>query len=165
MVKTRHGLAPIGAAVIAAVIGLAVPGTGYTQAGSIRCESIDGRQRHCAVSNGGNARLLRQLSDTACVQGRTWGSDARGIWVSGGCRAEFDVGRGGGVASRSQMVRCGPLDNRGRRYCNADTRNGVRLSRQFSRTACVQDRDWGWDDNRIWVTGDCDAEFEIGWRR
>jgi hypothetical protein len=37
--------------------------------------------------------LIRQLSDTACVAGRNWGTgpDHDSIWVSGGCRAVFDV--------------------------------------------------------------------------
>jgi hypothetical protein len=37
--------------------------------------------------------LSRQLSDSGCVQGKTWGYDANGIWVSNGCRAEFTLGR------------------------------------------------------------------------
>jgi hypothetical protein len=35
--------------------------------------------------------LLRQLSGTACVQGQSWGWDAEGVWVDGGCRALFRV--------------------------------------------------------------------------
>ena len=33
--------------------------------------------------------LVRQLSDSRCVQGQTWGWDARGVWVDRGCRGEF----------------------------------------------------------------------------
>jgi hypothetical protein len=38
-------------------------------------------------------RLFRQRSDAACVMGQTWGYDENGIWVSGGCRADFATGR------------------------------------------------------------------------
>jgi len=37
------------------------------------------------------ATLLRQLSDTACKEGSTWGWDAQGVWVDGGCRGLFRV--------------------------------------------------------------------------
>jgi hypothetical protein len=32
------------------------------------------------------------LSRDGCYQGETWGYDGRGIWVSGGCRADFWTG-------------------------------------------------------------------------
>jgi hypothetical protein len=36
-------------------------------------------------------QLLRTLSDSACIEGRTWGWDRNGVWVDRGCRAEFSV--------------------------------------------------------------------------
>ena len=61
--------------------------------GIIRCESIDGRARHCATY-GGDPQLVRQLSRSACIRGRTWGTDARGIGVNSGGRAEFQINSG-----------------------------------------------------------------------
>lgn len=61
----------------------------------IRCESRDGRQSWCRVNTSGGVRLVRQLSDARCVRGRTWDADRSGIWVSRGCRADFEVGYGG----------------------------------------------------------------------
>ncbi|MFN2240619.1 MAG: DUF3011 domain-containing protein, partial [Thermoanaerobaculia bacterium] len=29
--------------------------------------------------------------DSPCVRNQTWGEDRDGIWVDGGCRAEFAV--------------------------------------------------------------------------
>ncbi len=55
----------------------------------IRCESHDGRTRECAANTRAGVQLVRQLSSTACVQGRTWGYGRNGIWVSRGCRADF----------------------------------------------------------------------------
>lgn len=57
-----------------------------------RCESIDGAPRHCPADTRGGVRLVRQLSRAECIEGRTWGSDPRGIWVEEGCRAEFQSG-------------------------------------------------------------------------
>lgn len=62
-------------------------GPGY--GGIVRCESNDGRYRQCALPGRGRVRLVRQLSRSACIEGRTWGYARSGIWVSQGCRAEF----------------------------------------------------------------------------
>jgi hypothetical protein len=138
---------------------------GYYGGGTVRCESNDGRTRRCNVDTRGGVRLSRQLSDTRCVQGRNWGYDSNGIWVSGGCRAEFVVGAGGGYPGTGggygQVVRCESNDGRSRR-CNVDTRGGVRLSRQLSDTRCVQGRNWGYDRSGIWVSGGCRGEFMLG---
>ncbi|MGN6112795.1 MAG: DUF3011 domain-containing protein [Luteimonas sp.] len=56
----------------------------------IRCESEDGRERHCAANLRG-AALQKQVSRAPCVQGRNWRWDAGGIWVKDGCRADFAV--------------------------------------------------------------------------
>ena len=65
-------------------------GNAYGQGQVIRCESNDGRTQRCALhANPRSVQLVRQLSRTACVQGRTWGHDRGGIWVSQGCRGEF----------------------------------------------------------------------------
>ncbi len=64
-------------------------GRGYTRV--VRCESINSRNSFCRVDTRGRVYLSRQLSQRACVQGRNWNYDARGIWVSGGCRAEFAI--------------------------------------------------------------------------
>ena len=67
-------------------------GQGYGYTGrTLRCESSDGRTNRCNVAIQGGARLQRQLSDARCVQGSNWGWDRSGIWVSGGCRAEFAI--------------------------------------------------------------------------
>jgi hypothetical protein len=60
---------------------------------TITCESSSGMNHRCAANTLNGVTLSRQLSDSGCVQGKTWGYDANGIWVSNGCRAEFSVGR------------------------------------------------------------------------
>jgi hypothetical protein len=57
----------------------------------ISCDSNDQRMRRCNVSVRRDVRLVRQTSRTACVEGRTWGHDRDGVWVNGGCRAEFEI--------------------------------------------------------------------------
>jgi len=58
----------------------------------ITCESRGDRTEACGtVQPGSTVRLQQQISNSPCVEGRTWGSDNASIWVSGGCRAVFDV--------------------------------------------------------------------------
>lgn len=132
----------------------------------VRCESIDGRNRHCSADTRGGVSLSRQLSRASCIQGSSWGWDNSGIWVSGGCRAEFVTGRGGhGITGRpgaaaAQVVRCESDKNR-YRHCGVQVRRDVQLSRQLSKTQCVRGRNWDWDRNGIWVDQGCRAEFSV----
>jgi len=57
----------------------------------VTCSSNNGRRNWCDVGRRRDIRFSRQISGAACIQGRTWGTDRRGIWVDGGCRAEFFV--------------------------------------------------------------------------
>lgn len=70
-------------------------GNGYGYGSTVRCESNDNRVQRCAINGRGRAQLTRQLSRSACIEGRTWGSDSSSVWVSQGCRGEFTVNRGG----------------------------------------------------------------------
>lgn len=132
---------------------------------TLRCESGDGRERRCPVDTRGGVSMARQLSRTACTEGRTWGVDRGGVWVTQGCRAEFVVGRGGsqpgdrGVGGR--VVRCESASGRSN-LCVMDTRRGVELVRQLSRSACMREQNWGWNDQGVWVSGGCRAEFRSG---
>jgi hypothetical protein len=47
-------------------------------------------------------------------------------------------------------------------FCPTDTRGGVRLSRQFSKSGCYEGETWGYDRYGIWVDRGCRAKFEIG---
>lgn len=128
----------------------------------IRCESKSGRREICEADTARGVTLSKQLSLIDCVRGETWGTDRNGIWVDDGCRAEFIVG--GRSVKRPQqesLLRCESTDGR-RKFCEADTRGGVSLSRQLSKTDCVEEETWGWDRRGVWVTDGCRAEFRIG---
>jgi hypothetical protein len=77
-------------------IGPQAPGAS-AQVGGVRCESVDSQYRECQYFADGTVRLSRQLSDSPCIQGRTWDYDGnrRRIWVAQGCRADFIVEGGG----------------------------------------------------------------------
>jgi hypothetical protein len=63
---------------------------------TITCESFKYRYQFCRVNTRGGVRLTRQISNTRCNEGETWGYDREGIWVDQGCAAEFSVRGGGG---------------------------------------------------------------------
>ena len=66
-------------------------GDGWGGGQVIACHSNDRRQQYCDARIRRDVRLIRQDSRSACIEGRTWGWDRRGIWVSDGCRAQFQV--------------------------------------------------------------------------
>ena len=137
---------------------------------TVVCESRDGRRHRCAADTLGQITLGRQLTrNNRCVEGRTWGYDSKGIWVDRGCRAEFLIADNGGTyrgRGQSQAMRTLVCESNGsqRSYCRADARFGVRLTRQISRTHCVLNRNWGSDENGIWVSSGCSAEFSLNSR-
>jgi hypothetical protein len=45
----------------------------------------------CAADTSSGVVLVHQKAEGSCTLERTWGYDARGVWVSGGCRATFAV--------------------------------------------------------------------------
>ncbi len=64
------------------------------QVRQVTCESQGGQRNECVIPSGGQVRLVKVLSDVPCSEGRTWGYDADRIWVSSGCRADFEVRSG-----------------------------------------------------------------------
>jgi|SRR5581483_6192489 len=150
---------------------------------TINCASEQGRHRYCRVQTNGYVRLDEQLSDAACVAGRTWGYDETGIWVDNGCRGRFVVGRRGYYdeprrrpsdydsrdyydesAPAARSINCASKGGQ-YNYCATDTGGYVRLERQLSDARCEKWRSWGYDSGGIWVDKGCRAEFTVGRRR
>ena len=136
---------------------------------AVRCESIRNRSKECRLD--GRARLVRQLSGAACVEGRSWGQSRDGVWVNDGCRAEFvgeqrgrpsrpGHGGGNGWGSSGQVVDCDSNDRRQRR-CNVTIRRDARLVRQKSGSPCIEGQSWGWDRNGLWVSNGCRGQFQV----
>ena len=67
-----------------------------------------------------------------------------------------------GSIAQAQTIRC-TSDDGGKKYCAADTSQGVRLVRKLSADVpCVRYGDWGYDERGIWVDHGCDGEFALG---
>ena len=59
---------------------------------TIECASRDYQYQYCRVDTRGEVKLIKQISDSECRRGNTWGYDRNGIWVDDGCEARFRVG-------------------------------------------------------------------------
>lgn len=57
----------------------------------VTCRSNAGSYTFCPVAVPNRVTLERQLSNTRCREGRTWGYAHDGIWATNGCRARFRV--------------------------------------------------------------------------
>ncbi len=55
------------------------------------CASKDGRMSWCGqrVNGRQHVEIKRQLSDSPCIYGRSWGLQRGDVWVDNGCRAVF----------------------------------------------------------------------------
>ena len=152
---------------------------------SVQCESVNMRPATCPVP-WREAVLVRQTSNSSCVEGRTWGMRRGAIWVDRGCSGVFAAaggrpghrpgpdhrpGRGGWAPGpdwdRDIRLRCGSPQF-SYNLCQVDTGRGSRvyIKRQLSDTRCVEGRNWGWNRGGIWVDKGCSAEFivERRWR-
>ena len=60
------------------------------------CQSRDYRRARCSadIGNRNRVRLVRQLSDSPCRLGSSWGWTRNAIWVNNGCAGEFVIERG-----------------------------------------------------------------------
>lgn len=131
-----------------------------------KLESQDGRRKTKRIDTRGGVRLVRTLSDTKCSEGRTWGYNAREVWVDKGCRAEFEVHKRGGSNiddgyedDRWKYVKAESNGNRARVY--VDTGRAVTLFRKLSGQPCNFGRQWGFERDHIWVDDGCRALFRI----
>jgi hypothetical protein len=64
------------------------------------------------------------------------------------------------LQSDAAVIRCASDDFR-YTLCEGNTRGGVHLVRQLSRTECVEDRTWGFDRRGVWVDKGCVGEFAL----
>lgn len=147
------------------VAGVEVPPS--VPADRVVCESGRGGRSFCSTRKFASVTLARQLSNTPCEEGGTWGYDPeRGeIWVYGGCRGEFLVGAVPDEEKKPEpldaIVVCKSEGGKKKVKCEADTSGGVQLFRPLLETQCRFEEDWGYDRKGIWVRNGCQAEFAV----
>ncbi len=144
--------------------------------GKVTCASSDFGYNYCRIRTNNNVRMINQVSESDCIEDKTWGYDKGGIWVDKGCRAEFSLGASSSAINESEdtatrrnrrdhmrtTVTC-ESDDYDYKHCKAPVWEGsVRLTRQLSNTSCVQGKTWGQNNDGIWVDKGCRAEFAVG---
>ncbi|HEX8391200.1 MAG TPA: DUF3011 domain-containing protein [Longimicrobium sp.] len=107
---------------------------------TVTCESRNNDRTYCSMNARGNVHLVRQMSEAACVAGRSWGTDSRGIWVARGCRAQFVV-NSNPVSRREGRVyddgrRDGRDDDRDGRYENRGDNRATRAEINQAQRVC-----------------------------
>ncbi len=137
-------------------LGWSLPSLAQYSEGVI-CESRDGGYRECYTGFSNQPTLSNQLSSSSCIEGRSWGHRPGAVWVSNGCRGEFEEGDGGSFSDEDLVV-CESRDNR---YveCQTGFRGAVELVEQFSSKNCTEGRTWGRTRGGIWVDRGCRASF------
>lgn len=122
------------------------------------CESYRGQRQHCEADTSGGVRLIRQIGYNSCRG--NWGYDYYGVWVTNGCRGEFQVDRYQDYYGRvDDIIRCESYSYR-RQTCARDLRGAeVSLIHQLSNRSCRGN--WGFNYNEVWVSNGCKADFLI----
>jgi hypothetical protein len=120
------------------------------------------RYRECQLPVDGRARMVKKLSDSKCVEGSSWGQKRDRVWVDQGCRARFEVTRGGyGGGGNGELIQCQSDNQRYRECALGKGYRDARLVRELSsRGRCQRDSTWGTRGDVLWVTNGCRAEFE-----
>src|SRR5512138_1089005 len=75
----------------AAIVLILAGGASVAFADQVTCESQQEARAACPLNGPATVTLAEQISRTPCIEGSNWGVDGDAIWVSGGCRARFDV--------------------------------------------------------------------------
>jgi len=141
------------------------PPGGNWNPGNVICSSKDRRYNECRTPFRGRARLVENISDTRCVEGRNWGSRQGLVWVDDGCRGRFvdsgsSWGGSGGNGNNGQTFRC---ESDGGRYreCRKPYSGNTVLVRQLSSSRCTEGYSWGEKRDIVWVSNGCRGEFQI----
>ena len=139
---------------------------------NVTCSSFERRYTECVAPFRGRAVLSYQLSETSCIEGRTWGQRVGVIWVDDGCRGQFSEQPGGGRPAAGgwtgnayhdggSFVICESREGK-RRRCPNGLRGDIVLVEKFSDAPCIQGDTWGWQPGEIWVRRGCRAKFAEG---
>ncbi len=119
---------------------------------TIDCGAGAGDRNTCEADTSYGVVLIRQTGDGNCALGRTWGFDAKSVWVADGCRGTF------ALSDARVTVDCAAAAG-AREVCQANTSAGVSLVK--GSPACMLGRTWGYDKDGIWVADGCQATFVL----
>jgi len=128
------------------------------------CAANTTQLAYCVEAPQVRAELVRQVSDAPCREGKSWGVDAQGLWLSRGCMGDFLLkhetdDRRDAVNAR-RLVECKSADRR-RSFCATDARGGATLAAVLGHSPCKQGESWDWNEGGVWVDHGCSGIFEL----
>ena len=56
---------------------------------TVSCASINGGWTQCPANTSAGVILQQRVGERACLLGRSWGYDNKGVWVTDGCSGQF----------------------------------------------------------------------------
>jgi hypothetical protein len=74
----------------------------------VTCASKIGTRQACPANTSRGVVLARSYGESACLLGKTWGYDDKGVWVADGCVADFLVATGGTPAPTPEPEKGAP---------------------------------------------------------
>ena len=135
--------------------------SGGSNSFEFNCASIDTKYRECQLPVDGRARVVKRFSEAKCDEGRGWGQRGDRVWVDHGCRARFEVVRGGSGGGSGGNGRVDCRSQSGRyAECRIDRGYVGRLERDYSGGRCSQGN-WGSSDGLVWVRNGCQGRFAL----
>ncbi len=149
------------------VASLCAPAVAWSQ--QITCDSRNYQQEFCPTGVPiARAWMVVQRSKSPCIEGQTWGYQSNGIWVNQGCEADFAFQSTGGPPAVVAQGRPGAnrvtceSRNYQQQYCPTGQQiTGAWVIEQRSSAPCIQGQTWGYQNNDIWVTQGCAADFGV----
>jgi hypothetical protein len=97
------------------------PRTLAADAKPLTCASRNGQRQHCAADTSGGVALERSTGSAACLLGRSWGYDDKGVWVDAGCAGEFKLGQSVSAASAAAAPAAAATDKKDKTYGQVGT--------------------------------------------
>ena len=83
------------------VFSLSMLSTTAAFAQEVTCESQGSKRTECPMDTQGAVRLVKQLSNSPCTEGVSWGLSKHAVWVERGCRGVFAKGNDSSAVAAS----------------------------------------------------------------
>ena len=130
----------------------------------LSCAADTSQPTYCVELPQASAELVRQTSDARCIEGKSWGLNARGLWLSNGCAADFIVQQRTqteeDALTQRRLVECASLAGK-RNFCHADARGGAELRMVVGHAPCKFGESWDFNAGGVWVDRGCHGVFEV----
>ena len=81
-----------------------------------------GERQECPADTSRGVVLARSYGESACLLGKTWGYDDKGVWVADGCVGDFLVGPAAVAASARDDEEGAPSTSRTADSCSSRAR-------------------------------------------